>query len=131
MTRVLLVEDDAWLADVTRGVLLGAGYEVDHALHAMAAIDTIDQWLPDVIVLDVLLSGSTGFALLNELQSHADTAGIPVILYTNLAEQFSHSQLTSYGVKRVVDKTTAAPHDIVVAVKAVTNSGGEHENVSH
>lgn len=119
MTKVLLVEDDAWLAEMEVRVLEQAGYEVVHAPHALSAIDYIDETPPDVIVLDVLLAGSTAFSLLNELQSHDDTKDVPVILCTNLAEQFNDGKLKEYGVKRVVDKTTMHPNDLVVAVKAV------------
>ena len=119
MTNVLLVEDDAWLAEMEASVLTKAGYNVRIAPHAMAAIDEIDEYAPDVIILDVLLAGSTAFSLLNELQSYKDTSQVPIILCTNLAEQFDSAQLKSYGVKRVVDKTTMHPDDLVVAVRAV------------
>jgi CheY-like chemotaxis protein len=119
MTKILLVEDDTWLAEMEAGVLQQAGYEVKVAPHALAAIELVDEFLPDLIILDVLLAGSTGFAFLNELQSHGDTKQIPVVLCTNLAEQFSDTQLHAYGVKRVVDKSTMHPSDLIVAVKAV------------
>lgn len=119
MTKVLLVEDDRWLAEVEERVLMGAGYDVMTAPHALAAIDIIDATPPDVVILDVLLAGSTAFSLLNELQSHGDTASIPIVLCTNLADQLSGSRLKEYGVRRVVDKSTMHPQDLVVAVKAV------------
>lgn len=119
MTHVLLVEDDAWLAEMEAQVLTAEGYQVAVAPHALAAIDAIDTMTPDIIILDVLLAGSTAFALLNELQSHDDTKGIPVVLCTNLAEQFDTNTLAEYGVKRVVNKTTMHPSDLVVAIKAV------------
>lgn len=122
MTKILLVEDDAWLAEVEGKVLTEAGYVVTSTSHALAAIDLLDSFTPDVIILDVLLSGSTAFAFLNELQSHPDTSAIPVVLCTNLAEQLSSSQLKAYGVRRVVDKTTMHPSDLVVAVRAVTEA---------
>lgn len=117
--RILLVEDDAWLAETQQAVLEKAGYAVRHAPHAPAAIAMVDEELPDAIVLDVLLAGSTAFALLHELQSYADTGVIPIVLCTNLAEQFELKQLADYGVKRIVDKTTMHPSDIVAGVKAV------------
>ena len=119
MTKVLLVEDDAWLAETEVSVLEQAGYEVALAPHALAAIDLVDDFSPDVIILDVLLNGSTAFAFLNELQSHVDTRDVPVVLCTNLAQSLSKSDLKNYGVKRVVDKTTMHPDDLVVAVRAV------------
>lgn len=117
--KVLIVEDDTWLAEHETSVLRQAGFTVEGAPHAMTAIEQVDHFKPDVIVLDVLLGGSTGFALLHELQSYSDTHRIPVVLCTNLAEQFDTKQLALYGVKRIVDKTTMHPSDIVAAVKAV------------
>jgi len=117
--KVLLVEDDAWLSELETSVLEDAGYTVKTAPHALAAIELIDSMKPDVIILDVLLGGATAFALLHELQSYDDTHQIPVVLCTNLAEQFDKKQLEAYGVQRIVDKMTMHPSDIVTAVKAV------------
>jgi CheY-like chemotaxis protein len=119
MTRVLLVEDDAWLAELEASVLAGADYEVQVAPHAPAAIELVDTFHPEVIVLDVLLAGSTAFALLNELQSYSDTGTVPVVLCTNIADQFDAAKLEEYGVKRVVDKTTMHPDDLIAAVRSV------------
>ena len=119
MTKVLLVEDDAWLAELEAGVLSGAGYDVQVAPHAPAAIELVDSFHPEVIVLDVLLAGSTAFALLNELQSYSDTGIVPVVLCTNIADQFDAVKLKEYGVKRVVDKTTMHPDDLIAAVRSV------------
>ena len=128
MKTVLLVEDDAWLADNEAAALRGAGFAVALSPHALSAIDYIDKTPPDVIILDVLLPGSTAFALLGELQSYDDTRSIPVILCTNLAEQLSESDFSSYGVKRVVDKTTMHPDDIVAAVRsALLKAEGEEK----
>lgn len=118
MINVMLVEDDVWLAELEASVLKDAGHKVRVAPNALEAIAMIDDDLPDVIVLDVLLAGTTAFALLHELQSYGDTGGIPVVLCTNIAEQLDATKLAHYGVKRVVDKTTCTPGDIDAAVKA-------------
>ena len=73
--KVLIVEDDEWLAEQHLRVLSLAGYEATIALHAIAAIQLIDDIHPDVIILDVLLTGNTAFALLHELQSYGDKIG--------------------------------------------------------
>lgn len=119
MTHVLLIEDDSWLAELEGGILERAGYEVAIAPNALVAVDMVDAKRPDVIVADVLLAGSTVFALLNELQSYKDTDVIPVVLCTNLADQLEPVELNSYGVRRVVDKTTMDPAELVAAVKSV------------
>lgn len=131
MIHVLLVEDDAWLADMEQAVLSEAGYEVLVAPNALEAIESLDTRLPDIIILDVLLAGSTAFSLLNELQSHTDTNAIPIVLCTNLAEQFTSAQLKEYGVKRVVNKTTMHPQDLAVAVRAVLAAEERDEDLSN
>lgn len=116
---VLIVEDDEWLAEQHQRVLNIAGYKTSIALHAIAAIQAIDDVHPDVIILDVLLTGNTAFALLHELQSYGDTGNIPIILCTNLASELSIDNLKPYGVRRILDKTTMAPDDLVAAVRNV------------
>lgn len=116
---VLLIEDDAWLAEVEASVLKQAGYEVVHAPHAPAAIVAVDEVHPDVIVLDVLLGGSTAFALLHELQSYNDTGSLPIVLCTNMADSLQLKELESYGVRRIIDKTVMHPDDLVAAVRSV------------
>lgn len=116
---ILIVEDDAWLAEQHIRTLGGAGIRAEYVPHALAAIDAIDSNTPDAIVLDVLLAGPNAFTLLHELQSHADLAGIPVILCTNSADQLTGEDVSAYGVRRVLDKATMTPGDLVAAIKKV------------
>ena len=117
MQRVVVVEDDRWLAEHYLRILRRAGYETYHASHALGAIDIIDDVRPHAILLDVLLTGTTALALLHELQSHDDLADIPVVLATNLADQIELDDVASYGVKRILDKATMHPEDVVVAIR--------------
>lgn len=117
--RVVVVEDDQWLAEHYLRVLRRANYEAYHAPHAVAAIDIIDQVQPHAIVMDVLLTGTTALALLHELKSHEDLADIPIVLATNLADQIALDDVKSYGVKRILDKASMHPEDIEVAVRGV------------
>jgi len=116
---VLIVEDDKWLAEQYARVLIGAGYKTEISLHALSAIEMIDDFCPDVIILDILLTGSTAFTLMHELQTYEDTGKIPIVLCTNLASEIKIDDLKSYGVKRVLDKSTMKPDDLIAAVKSV------------
>ncbi|MDB5180036.1 MAG: response regulator BaeR [Candidatus Saccharibacteria bacterium] len=125
LQHVLLVEDDPWLAELEADVLTQAGYEVTHAPHAPSAIAKIDEKQPDVIILDVLLTGSTAFALLHELQSYGDTKAVPIILCTNMADSLKLEDVKSYGVRRIVDKSTMQPDDLLAAIRSVLRRGIE------
>ena len=115
---VLIIEDDIWLAEHYERILKKE-YQTRIAPHALAAINDIDDFKPDVIILDVLLTGSTAFTLLHELQSYGDTGNIPVVLCSNLADDLNFDDLKHYGVKRVLNKATMAPNDLAAAVKSV------------
>ena len=117
--KVLIVEDEAWLAGQQRLLLEKAGFEVRVSPHAHAAIVQIDEFYPDVILLDVLLPGGTAFGLLHELQSYVDTGRIPVIICSATASELNEADLKSYGIKRILDKTQMTPEDVVAAVKGV------------
>lgn len=119
--RVVVVEDDVWLGQYYVRLLRRAGYETYHASNALSAIDMIDDVRPHAVLLDVLLSGTTALALLHEMKSYADLADIPIVLATNLADQIAIDDVASYGVKRLLDKATMQPDDVVAAIRGVTS----------
>ena len=115
--KVLLLDDDRWLAELLAGELQGAGYQVKIAEHTLDAITAIDEFTPDVITLDVFMPGPNGIVLLHELQSYTDLAQIPVVLCTSSASDIPTVSARAYGVTSVLDKTTMQPGDVVAAVK--------------
>lgn len=119
MIKVLLVEDDTLLARQFKRQIEVAGYEALWARHAGEAMARLDEAMPDVIILDLILPVRSGFALLHELQSYDDTASVPIVVCSSSASQTKLAELAPYGVKRLVDKVTMVPGDIVAAVRAV------------
>ena len=83
--------------------------------NAIEAMNSIDKYFPDLIFLDILLSGPDGFTFLNELVSYSDTAKIPVVIISSL--DLKNRPLESYGVVKVLDKTTMTPKDIKEALQ--------------
>ncbi len=118
--RILLIDDDAWFVEQMARTVKKAGYEVALAHNGIEGIEQIDTARPDVIILDFFMPGPNGLVLLHELQSHSDLAAIPVILCTNSAADVAPEDLVQYGVRRVLDKTTMEPADVVVAIRKVT-----------
>lgn len=124
MSLVYVIEDDPTMADVVAlaarsTVLFDINGQETHPdvqvfNDAVEPISEMNSELPDVILLDVLLSGPDGFTFLNELISYHDTAKIPVVLITSL--DLSDRNLEHYGVFRTLDKGTMTPEDIRDAV---------------
>ncbi len=82
--NILVVDDDPDIREVLRLVLEGAGYTVRAAIDGKDALQRIDEQLPDFMILDVMMNTDTeGFDLMYTLRERADTAEIPVILFTS------------------------------------------------
>lgn len=119
MKKVLIIEDDPWFAQSLQLPLKAAGYESEIASNVFAAMEAVDGFEPDVILIDLLLAGSTAFNLMHELQSHSELANIPLIVCSNLAHTLSIKELQSYGVKKILNKSEVTPEEIVASVGAV------------
>lgn len=120
MSLIYVIEDEPITADlVTMAARLALPElpEIDTFYDAVSAMDAVSEAVPDLIILDVLLSGPDGFTFLNELASYQDTAKIPVILMSSL--DFSEQDLSHYGVVRILDKSTMTPQDISAAVRSI------------
>lgn len=117
MKKLLIVEDDPQWAAVLERYALEAGYTARIVVAAGQAMAMIDEWQPDGLVLDMLLAGETGMALLNELQSHEDLARLPVVVCSNVVLDLD--QLRSFGVRAVLDKARMTPDDVRAALSVL------------
>lgn len=116
---ILIVDDDTWQCESYRRTLEQAGYTIALAHTPKAAIERIDEERPEAVILDMLLEGNTAFVLLHELQSDVTLSTIPIIVCTNLADQLHATAMQDYGIRRVLDKATMHPQDIIVALRMV------------
>jgi two-component system NtrC family sensor kinase len=116
---ILLVEDDPWFAEQQYKILSKSGFLVRHVTNGLAAIEEVEDSLPDLLVLDFFLPGPNGMALLHEMQSYADLSAVPVIVCTSSAADVPEGGLKPYGVRKIVDKCTMHPNELAVAARAV------------
>lgn len=82
---ILLVEDEPWLSDIYRHSLTRHGWQVHCSPNAQAALDILDgQPQIKLILLDLLLPGSNGLALLFEALSHVDWQDKQFVIMSSL-----------------------------------------------
>jgi DNA-binding response OmpR family regulator len=103
--RVLIVDDERALRELLEYGLEQAGFAVRSAADGSAALPLLQEWSPDVIVLDVMLPGVDGFTLLPEIR-RSTTA--PVIMLTARAET---SEKVA-GLAAGADDYVAKPFDL-------------------
>ena len=116
--KVFLLENDKWLGDQYQQSLEAAKFKVVRTNDAYDAMDMIDNELPDVIVMSLLLSGAGAMGLLHELQSYVDTAKIPVIICTTQTN-VTLEDLEPYGVKRLLNSSTMKAGELASVVRSV------------
>jgi two-component system, OmpR family, phosphate regulon response regulator PhoB len=87
MSRVLVVEDEAAIAELISINLRHAGYEVTIAAAADQAQAEVDRVLPDLVILDWMLPGQSGLQLAKRWRADARTRDLPVIMLTARAEE--------------------------------------------
>jgi diguanylate cyclase (GGDEF)-like protein len=80
---ILLVDDAAANLEALNAVL-GADYELVFATSGQEAIDLAREQLPDLILLDVMMSGMNGYQVCRKLKDDDQTRGIPVIFVTSM-----------------------------------------------
>lgn len=115
LPSVFIIDDDQIMAEC---IARACKCETRIFHNAIEAIDALNQSLPNLIFLDILLDGPDGFTFLNETVSYSDTAKIPVVIVSSL--DFKNKDLTDYGVIGVLNKDTMTPEEIYQYVKQVT-----------
>lgn len=81
--RVYVVEDDPLLRNLLSLRLEKSSFPYEFSGDGRQAIDSMKQFKPDVIILDLMLPGKSGFEVLSEIKSDNDLKDIPVIVFSN------------------------------------------------
>ena len=123
MKKLLIVEDDKNWTDILGKFAADVGAEHRVVVSGGQAIEIIDDWQPDALILDMLLAGETAIALLNELRSYADLASLSIVVCTNIDVKMD--DLRPLGVKAVLNKTSMRPNEARAIFREVLNDGAE------
>lgn len=106
-STVLIVDDEYSGRETLQSVLEGEGYNLLMAENGMQAIEKAKAYQPDVILLDVMMPGMTGFEVCERIRSDPQVAEIPIIILTALDDR--DSLLT--GLKAGADDFISKPFD--------------------
>ena len=106
-STVLIVDDEESGRQTIESVLEGEGYNIELAENGFQAIEKAKTLLPDVILLDVMMPGMTGFEVCQRIRSDPEMAEIPIIILTALDDR--ESMLS--GLKSGADDFISKPFD--------------------
>ena len=119
MKKVLVVEDDKFLANAYKAGFEGEGFEVVLAYDGEEALSLAEQLRPDVILLDILIPKMDGFAVLQHLKANKDLENIPVIIASNLGQQQDIDKGLELGAKDFIVKSESSVTQILTKIKDI------------
>ncbi|USN98452.1 MAG: response regulator transcription factor [Phycisphaeraceae bacterium] len=102
--RVLIVDDETDLAELLAYNLSKSGYDTRVAADGPGGLREIAEYNPDLVVLDVMMPGLSGHAVLARIRRTPETSHLPVILLTAKSEENDELEGLSYGADDYVTK---------------------------
>ena len=128
---ILIVEDETAIREMVRFAVARAGFEPREAADAHQAEVLIADRIPDLILLDWMLPGTSGIDLARRLRRAESTRAVPIILLTARGEEEDKVRGFEVGVDDYVTKPFS-PRELVARMWAVlrrASPGGEEDRV--
>ena len=104
MPHVMLIEDEANIIEAISFLLSRDGWTVSTHANGHDAVDAVHSKNPDLIVLDVMLPGKSGFDILSDLRAAESTAHTPVVMLTARGQTKDRQLAEKLGATRFMTK---------------------------
>jgi len=118
--HVVLVEDETNIAEAIRFLLSRDGWRVETLANGGNAAQVIRAARPDLVILDVMLPGKTGFEILAELRCEDSLAELPILMLTARGQSRDRERALAAGVSRFMTKPFSND-EMVTAVRELTS----------
>ncbi len=92
--KILLIDDDPDFVEAVRVIIASGGYDVRVAYDGAEGLEAVAQEKPDLIILDVMMPVMNGHEACAKLKANPETAKIPIILLTAVADRVTTSTYT-------------------------------------
>ena len=122
MTKILIVEDDITLLRLYQDIFNKEGFEVAIAEDGQEALQKANAFLPEVILLDLMLPYMDGFAVLEAVKANPKTKKAKIIIATNLDSQKQREKAKNLGAAAFLVKFSDTPGNIVEEVKKLLST---------
>jgi DNA-binding response OmpR family regulator len=116
--RVLIVEDDRFLRRAAEARLRQEGFGVLTAADGEEGLRVACKELPDLILLDLIMPKMQGFEVLRALKRIETTAGIPIIILSNLSQETDRTRCLEAGAAGYLVKANLSLQELVRVVES-------------
>lgn len=126
--KILIVEDDKILAETLQAILNDTGlYQVAQANDGATGLQLADDFQPDLVILDLLMAGTTGLDLLRKWQETGFSARVPIVVATNIDQLQLMNHTLNLGVRNYFLKSEMSPQAIVEHCGKVLAEAGDQQ----
>ncbi len=105
--RVLVIEDEPNISEALSFILSRNGWRVDVTADGKAALGRLYADPPDLLILDLMLPGVSGFDILRSVRACDDTRALPVLMLTAKGQAADRIEAERLGVTRFMTKPFA------------------------
>ena len=117
--KVALIEDDQALVAMYRAKLEHDGFEVKTASDGIAGYELIDEFGPDIALVDVMMPETTGVEMMSILRRSKHFDNVKVIVMTNLDDQKLMKSLQDMGISDYIVKAETTPQGVSDKIHAL------------
>lgn len=116
--KVLVIEDEPNIIEAVGFILSRDGWEVKTHSNGHDAMQAVRARMPDLIILDVMLPGRSGYDILAEIRNDAELADIPVLMLTARGQTKDREMAERAGASHYMTKPFSNA-DVLAAVRAL------------
>ncbi|NTV40942.1 MAG: response regulator [Candidatus Moranbacteria bacterium] len=117
--KILIIEDDAFIRDIYQMKFDQEGFEVFTAENGIIALKEMEQLVPDIILLDIIMPYMDGMETLRQIKEKEILKNIPIIMLTNISEKEKIDEGVEQGVNDYLIKSHFTPSEVVRKVRAL------------
>ncbi len=117
MTKIAIIEDDPVISQMYRMKFEADGFDVQLANNGVRGVALVEDYSPDIILLDLQMPEMTGDEALTLIRKETWGKDIPVIILTNLGEEEAPKTIRSLGIHSYIVKAELTPRQVVQRVK--------------
>jgi len=118
--KILWVEDDKLIGTILAKKLISSGFDLIHAKNGEEALEALKTIVPDVVVLDLILPGMSGFDILQKIRvMDGQLNDAPVMILSNLSKPSDIDKAKALGAKKFLVKAAASLDEIVAEIRGL------------
>lgn len=116
MAKILIADDEQYIAQAYMDGFSRAGHEVHTVGDGEAAVEQANKLKPDVILLDLIMPKMNGFEVLKALKDSADLKTIPVVILSNLSQETDRQEVMKLGAADFIIKSDKSLKQVIEQV---------------